>query len=91
MGGKYGLNAHICIQHNFSPAKCFSDGTLPHTSKAQCNIILEYVTLWKLLILAEGAEISARQCQIVIVQNVILKWPNLVIPQDCVNDLLHFS
>ena len=84
---KIAPNAHMCIQHNSSPAQCFSDATLPHASKAQYNSISEYVALWEQLILAEGAEISVKQCQIVIIQNVILKWPNLVIPHDCVDDL----
>ena len=80
-------NAHICIQHNSSPAECFSEATLPQASKAHYNSISEYVGLWEQLILAEGAEISVKQSQIIIVQNATLKWPNLVIPDHCVDDL----
>ena len=82
-------NAHICIQHNSSPAECFSDATLPQASKLQYNSISEYVDLWEPLVLAEGAEISVKQGQIIIIQNVILKWPELAIPLDSIDHLYY--
>ena len=82
-------NAHICIQHNSSPAEYFSDASLPQASKPQYNSILEYVTLWEPLVLAEGAEVSVKQSQIIIIQNVILNWPELSIPPDSVDDFYY--
>ena len=82
-------NAHICIQHNSSPAECFSDASLPQASKSQYNSISEYVKLWEPLVLAEGAEISVKQGQIIIIQNVILNWPELAIPLDSIDDFYY--
>ena len=82
-------DAHICIQHNNSPADCFSSSSLPQASKPHYNSISEYVSLWEPLILAEGAELSVKQGQIIIIQNVLLKWPELAIPQNCVDDLYY--
>jgi exoribonuclease R len=79
----------ICVQHNSHPAECFSDFNLTQASKKDYDSIGEYVDLWKKVLLAEAAQKSVRECQPVIIQDVVLQWPDLVIPEECIEELYY--
>ena len=74
---------HICVQHNSHPAECFSDPNLKQASKAEYASVEEYVDLWKVVLLAEAAEKSIKESHPVIIRDVYLKWPKLIIPEEC--------
>lgn len=65
----------ICLQHNSHPAECFSDPSLSQASRESYGDIQQYVHLWKKVLLAEIAEQSVRECQPIIIQDVLLQWP----------------
>ena len=79
----------ICVQHNSHPAECFSDLNLALASKKEYDTLGEYVDLWKKVLLAEAAQKSIRECQPNIIQDVVLKWPELVIPEECIEEVYY--
>ena len=79
----------ICVQHNSHPAECFSDLNLALASKKEYDTLGEYVDLWKKVLLAEAAPKSIRESQPNIIQDVVLKWPELVIPEECFEEVCY--
>ena len=80
----------ICLQHNSHPAECFSDPNLLPASKPVYSSIETYVDLWKKVLLAKAAEKSVKECQPIIIRDVSLKWPDLKIPDNCIEDI-HYA
>ena len=80
---------HICIQHNSHPAECFSDPNLVNASRKSYANMDEYIELWKKVLLAEATEKSVQECQPVIIRDVILKWPDLKIPDNCIEEIYY--
>ena len=76
----------ICMQHNSHPAECFSDPNLSQASRTDYETIGDYIELWKKLLLAEAAEKSVKECQPVIIQDVLLHWPKFRIPDECIEE-----
>ena len=79
----------ICVQHNSHPAECFSDTILSNASKKRYNSIEEYVQLWEKILLAEAAQKSAGEGDPVIIHDVTLKWPKLVPPPNCMDEIYY--
>ena len=79
----------ICVQHNRHPAECFSDTILSNASKKRYNSIEEYVQLWEKILLAEAAQKSAGEGDPVIIHDVTLKWPKLVPPPNCMDEIYY--
>lgn len=78
--------ARVCVQHNTSPALCFSDPNLLFASKRAYTNLEHYVTLWEKLVLAEAAEKSVKERNLSVLHGVKLVWPKLVIPSNCVDE-----
>ncbi len=76
----------VCVQHNSQPAECFSDPILIHASRRTYSDINRYVELWEKIILAEASQSSVRDSSIVILQDVVLRWPRLQVPANCVDE-----
>lgn len=76
----------ICVQHNAHPAECFSDQNLSKASRKCYSNIAEYVHTWEKVLLAEAAEKSVKECRQVIIHDVILAWPQLVVPTNCIDE-----
>ena len=76
----------ICMQHNSHPAECFSDPDLSQASKRVYESLQDYIDRWKKVLLAEAAEKSVKGCQPVIIRDVILEWPELKIPDECIDE-----
>ena len=76
----------ICVQHNAHPAECFSDQNLSKASRKYYSSITEYVHTWEKVLLAEAAEKSVKECRQVIIHDVILAWPQLVVPSNCIDE-----
>ena len=79
----------ICVQHNTHPAECFSESQLQHASKEKYCNLQEYVALWEKVLLAEAAQQSVNDSQMGILFDVTLKWPELVIPKNCLDDIYY--
>ena len=79
----------ICLEHNSNPAECFSDPILRNASRKFYNNIQEYVQLWEKVLLAEGSEKSVKEGQPVIIHDVTLKWPKLVLPSNCMDEIYY--
>ena len=82
---KLAPDVHICVQHNSSPAECFSSQILSHASKMKYLSINEYVSLWEKVLLAEAAQKSVRECKLIIIKDVCLKWPELTRPANAID------
>ena len=80
---------HICLEHNSHPAECFSDQILRNASRKFYNNIQEYVQLWEKVLLAEGSEKSVKEGQPVIIHDVTLKWPKLILPSNCMDEIYY--
>ena len=78
--------ARVCVQHNSSPAECFSDPNLLYASRRTYQNIKMYVDLWEKIVLAEASESSVKDCRMVVLQQVVLKWPRLQIPANCIDE-----
>ena len=76
----------VCVQHNSQPAECFSDPILIHASRRTYSDINRYVELWEKIILAEASQSSVRDSSMVILQDVVLRWPPLQVPANCVDE-----
>ena len=76
----------ICLQHNESPAECFSNFSIEQASKMEYKNMDEYISLWKHVVIAEGAENSVKDGQLLnIIQDVTIQWPDLLIPSNCID------
>ena len=74
----------VCLQHNTYPAECFSDPDLQEASRRYYHSIEFYADLWKKVVLAEAAVKSVHECQPTVILGVQLKWPELKIPDNCI-------
>ena len=79
----------ICVQHNVHPAECFSDQDLSKASRKHYQNIKEYVKLWERVLLAEAAEKSVKEFQPIIIRDVTLKWPELSVPSNCIDEVYY--
>ena len=79
----------ICVQHNAHPAECFSDQDLSKASRKHYQNIKEYVKLWERVLLAEAAEKSVKEFQPIIIRDVTLKWPELSVPSNCIDEVYY--
>ena len=79
----------ICLQHNAHPAECFSDIHLQSASRDKYTDVKQYVGLWEKVLLAEAAERSVDDSQIAILFDVTLKWPKLIIPENCLDEVYY--
>ncbi len=78
--------ARVCVQHNSNPAECFSDPILMHASRRTYPNVKRYVELWEKIVLAEASQSSVRDSSMVILQHVVLNWPRLQIPANCIDE-----
>ena len=76
----------ICVQHNSHPAESFSDPNLSQASRKFYYDITEYVHLWEKVLLAEAAEKSVKDSKQVILHDVLLEWPRLSVPSNCIDE-----
>lgn len=67
----------ICIQHNSEPEKCFANISFVNASKDFYSDIDEYIELRRQLVIAENAVSSVKTRDILLLENVYLKWPEL--------------
>ena len=79
----------ICVEHNEHPAECFSDTSLCKATRAKYQSMEHYVNLWEKVLLAEAAHGSVNNSELVLVRDVVLRWPKLVIPTNC-TDNIHY-
>ena len=78
--------ARVCIQHNARPADCFSDPILSKASRKMYTNLEEYTGLWEKLLLAEAATQSVKESRMTIIHDVLLKWPKLKVPTNCLDE-----
>ena len=74
----------VCLQHNTYPAECFSDPDLQNASREEYYSVGLYADLWKKVLLAEAAAKSVHECQPIVILGVHLEWPELKIPDNCI-------
>ena len=74
----------ICLQHNAQPAESFSDLNLSNASRKSYADLIEYVSLWEKVLLAEAAERSVRDNRTAIIYGANIDWRNskLSIPDE---------
>ena len=72
-----GPGLSICIQHNDTPAECFTDKLTVNASKKAYVSIREYFQSWEQVILAEAAISSITDSELLLIKDVPLIWPNL--------------
>ena len=79
----------ICVEHNQHPAECFSDTSLCHATRAKYPSKKHYVNLWEKVLLAEAAYGSVNGSELVMVRDVVLRWPKLVVPTNCTDNIYY--
>ena len=82
-------SVRVCLQHNKSPAMCFSDTRLRLTSKSSYLSENEYMSLWCKALLAEASHDAVKTKTLVLLKDVDLIWPVLIRPDNCL-DNIHF-
>ena len=78
---------NVCLEHNKSPAMCFSDIQLRLTSKSSYRSVQEYVELWCKALLAEASCDSVKTKTLVILKDAPLKWPKLSRANNCLDNV----
>ena len=79
----------VCIQHNQSPALCFSDIQLHKASQEQYHSISEYVELWSKVLVAEAANECVKTKELTLLHDATLQWPKLLPVNNCVDDVYY--
>ena len=79
----------VCIQHNQSPALCFSDIQLHKASREQYHSISEYVELWSKVLVAEAANECVKTKELTFLYDVTLQWPRLIPVDNCIDDVYY--
>ena len=80
---KVGPSLRVCIQHNQYPSECFVDKLTENASKDECYLSIDhYFQCWEPVVLAEAAITSLADTELLLVKDVVLKWPNLVMQID---------
>jgi len=72
-----GPGLRICIEHNENPTECFVDKLSENASKKRYQSIDHYFQCWEPVVLAEAAISSLEDTELLLVKDVILKWPSL--------------
>ncbi len=67
----------ICVQHNRNPATCFTDTLTINASKKDYKDIEDYFQHWERVLLSEAAINSLKDCEMLILKDVHLHWPEL--------------
>ena len=67
----------ICHKHNANPSECFSSPILHNASLDHYPFLEEYITCWEEVLLAEAAQGSPSESELIVLQNVILNWPTM--------------
>ena len=65
----------ICMQHSTRAAQCFSSPVLQNASLDRYRDIDEYVTLWESVLMAEAAESSVKDGELLFIDYAFLDWP----------------
>ena len=65
----------ICMQHSTRAAQCFSSPVLQNASVERYKDIHEYVTLWESALMAEAAESSVKDGELLFIDYAFLSWP----------------
>ena len=65
----------ICMQHSTRAAQCFSSPVLQNASVERYKDIDEYVTLWESALMAEAAESSVKDGELLFIDHAFLYWP----------------
>ena len=68
-------NLDICMQHSTRAAQCFSSPVLQNASLERYRDIDEYVTLWESVLMAEAAESSVKDGELLFIDCAFLDWP----------------
>ena len=69
---------HVCVQHNSNPSDCFVSSLSTNASKPKYDSIVEYYELWEKVFLAEAAIASITDCELLVIKDVTLSWPQFV-------------
>ena len=64
----------LCMQHATRPAQCFSSPVLHNASIERYTNIDEYVELWESALLAEAAESSVKDGELLFIDQATLMW-----------------
>ena len=72
-----GPGLRICIEHNENPAECFVDKLCESASRNRYLSIEHYFQCWEPVVLAEAAIASLQDTELLLVKDVVLKWPSL--------------
>ena len=67
----------VCIQHNSSPAQCFTGAITTNASRKAYGDIHRYFSLWEEVLLAEASVKSITDSEFLVIQDVVIKWPRL--------------
>ena len=67
----------ICMQHSTRAAQCFSSPVLQNASVERYKDIDEYVTLWESALMAEAAESSVKDGELLFIDHAFLYWPEM--------------
>ena len=65
----------ICHKHNTNPSECFSNAILHNASLDHYYSMEHYLACWEDVLLAEAAQGSPSDSEVVVLQNVTLHWP----------------
>lgn len=65
----------VCMQHSTRAAQCFSSPVLQNASMERYKNIDEYVTLWESALMAEAAESSVKDGELLFIDHAFLRWP----------------
>ena len=69
---------NVCVQHNSSPSNCFVASLSTNASKPTYDSTVGYFELWEKVFLAEAAIASIVDCELLVIKDVTLSWPQLV-------------
>ena len=67
----------VCIQHNNSPAQCFTGAITTNASRKSYADIRKYFSLWEEVLLAEASVKSITDSELLVIKDVMIKWPRL--------------
>ena len=80
----------ICVQHNISPAQCFSDVWLTSALRKTYYSMNQYVDMWNKVLLAEAVNDITSEKAIFMIRNVTLDWGELDAIDDGIDDM-HYT
>ena len=77
-----GPGLRVCIEHNENPTECFVDKLRESASRKRYLSIEHYFQCWEPVVLAEAVIASLQDMELLVVKDVILKWPTLAMQTD---------